>query len=187
LAVILVALSALPARAEGFFVPYIGFNYGGNSSNCASFNNCEDKHTNFGVAFGGMGKVIGFEQDIAYAKDFFGKVPGADNSVFTFMSNMLIGVGTGPVRPYGVFGFGLIRPHTSLNIASTVTDFSKNAWGYAVGGGVTGYFSRHVGIRGDIRRMQTLQDVTILGSLTGTILVNQKLDFWRASIGLALH
>src|SRR5215471_12631743 len=125
-ALIFVALSALPARADGFFVPYIGFNYGGNSSNCASFNNCEDKHTNFGVAFGGMGKVVGFEQDIAYAKDFFGKVPGADNSVFTFMSNMLIGVGAGPVQPYGLFGFGLIRPHTSLNIASTVTDFSKN-------------------------------------------------------------
>ena len=180
-ALVLVAMSALPASADGFFTPYIGFNYGGNSSNCASFTNCEDKHTNFGVSFGSMGKVVGYEQDIGYAKDFFGTVPGVDNSVFTLMSNVLVGVGAGPVQPYVLFGFGLMR--TSLNI----TDFTKNSFGYDLGGGVTGYFSRHVGIRGDLRRFQTMQDVPILGSLAGSLLTNQKLDFWRASIGIAVR
>jgi opacity protein-like surface antigen len=134
-----------------------------------------------------MGTVIGYEQDIAYAKNFFGKVPGAENSVFTLMSNMLVGVGAGPVQPYFLFGFGLIRPHTSLNIASTVTDFSKNSFGYDVGGGVNGYFSRHVGLRGDVRRFRTMQDVPIFGALTGGILTDQKLDYWRFSIGLAIR
>ena len=183
----LVVLSASPARADGFFTPFYGYNYGGDSSNCATLTTCEDKRTNLGVSFGSMGKVIGYEQDISYAKEFFGKIPGADNSVFTLMSNVLVGVGVGPVQPYALLGFGLVRPRTSLNIASTVTDFSKNSFGYDIGGGVNGYFSRHVGIRGDIRRFQTMQDVPILGSIAGSILSNQKLSFWRASIGLALH
>jgi len=180
-ALVLIAMSALPARADGFFTPYIGFNYGGNSQNCASFSNCEEKHTNFGVSFGALGRVVGYEQDIGYAKDFFGQVPGVDNSVFTLMSNMLVGVGAGPVQPYTLFGFGLMR--TSLNIA----DFTKNSFGYDLGAGVTGYFSRHVGIRGDVRRFQTLQDVPVLGSIAGSAATNQKLAFWRASIGLAVR
>jgi outer membrane protein W len=78
-------------------------------------------------------------------------------------------------------GLGLMR--TSLNI----TDFTNNSLGYDLGGGVNGYFSRHVGIRGDIRRFQTMQDVPFLGALSSTVLSSRKLDFWRASVGLALR
>jgi Outer membrane protein beta-barrel domain len=181
LAVAFLAISAVPARAEGFIVPYLGFNYGGNS-NCASLTNCEEKRTNFGVSIGSMGNVVGFEQDFGFAKDFFGKVPGADNSVFTLMSNVLIGAGGGRVQPYGLFGMGLIRPHTSLNVASALTSFSKNSFGYDYGFGISGYFAHSVGIRGDIRRFKTWGDVPILGGVS-----EDKLDFWRASLGLALR
>ena len=96
-----------------------------------------------------MGTVFGFEEEISYAKNFFGDTPGAANSVFSAMSNVLIGAGIGPVRPYVV-------------------------------GGVTAMFGSHVGIRGDLRHFHTLQDVNLL------IFKGQKLDFWRASAGLAL-
>ena len=114
---VLLAVSAVPVHADTFVAPYIGFNYGGNS-NCAALTNCEDRRRNFGVSVGSMSSVVGFEADIGWAKDFFGKVPGAENSVFTLMSNVVIGPGARRVQPYFLAGVGLIRPHTSLNVAT---------------------------------------------------------------------
>src|SRR5262249_434268 len=123
-----------------------------------------------------MGPVLGFEEELSYAKNFFGNSPGTANSVLSLMSNMMIGVGAGPVRPYVVGGFGLIRPHVS---SVTFTE-NNNTFGYDLGGGVNAYFAKHVGIRGDIRHFHSLQDVNVL------IFTGQKLVFWRASAGLAL-
>lgn len=92
------------------------------------------------------------------------------------MSNLLVGVGVGPVQPYVVGGVGLIRPHVSS--ASLSAD--NNAFGYDIGGGVSGFFTGHVGVRGDIRHFHTLKDVNVL------IFTGHRLDFWRASLGLAL-
>jgi hypothetical protein len=186
LSVVLLGVAALPARADGFFTPFVGYDFGGDSK-CPSINGCQDKHSNFGVSFGKMGTVFGFEEDIAFAKDFFGTVPGVDNSVFTAMSNLLIGVGAGPVQPYFLAGFGLIRPHTSLTLGNS--DFNKYALGYDIGGGVNGFFSKHVGVRGDLRHLHTAQDIPILGSVSNQTIfaVDQKLDFWRVSLGLVLR
>ena len=181
-AAIVLTVMAAPARADGFIVPFVGFNFGGDSgSRCTRLTDCKEKRTNFGVSFGSMGTVFGFEEEIGYAKNFFGETPGAANSVFSAMSNLLIGVGVGPVRPYVVGGVGLIRPHVS-SLTASLTSFSSgtNALGYDIGGGVTGMFGSHVGICGDLRHFHTLQDVNLL------IFEGQKLDFWRASAGLAL-
>ena len=179
---LLLALTSAPARADGFIVPFVGFNFGGDSGNCPSLTDCTEKRTNFGASLGSRGPVFGFEEDISYAKNFFGNTPGTANSVFSAMSNLLVGVGVGPVRPYIVGGFGLIRPHVS-SLTGSLTGLGatdKNAVGYDIGGGITGMFGRHVGIRGDLRRFHTLQDVNLL------IFKGQKLDFWRASAGLVL-
>jgi opacity protein-like surface antigen len=95
------------------------------------------------------------------------------------MSNLLIGVGVGPVRPYVLGGVGLIRTHVS---EESITDFGEggNSFGYDVGGGITGMFGSHVGIRGDLRLFRTVQDLDIFS------LTDEKLEFWRASVGLAL-
>ena len=179
-----VAATAGPADAQGFIVPYWGYSFGGDS-NCPTLANCQDKRTNIGVSLGKMGPVFGFEEDIAFAQDFFGTSTTADNSVFTLMSNLLVGVGTGPVQPYVLVGAGLIRPHTSLTLTQFTAD--KNSLGYDIGGGVTGYFVKHVGIRGDVRHFHTLQDVPLINNFVNGIFVDQKLDFWRASVGLALR
>jgi hypothetical protein len=185
-AVVLVDVAAPPALADGFITPFYGTNFGGDS-NCPQLSGCQNKPIDFGVSLGSMGAVFGFEEDIGFAKNFFGSTPGVDSSVFTAMSNLLVGVGAGPVRPYVLVGLGVIRPHTSLTLDNS--DFDKYALGYDIGLGVNGFFSKHVGVRGDLRQMHTIQEIPFLGSVGNQDIFapNTRLGFWRASVGLVLH
>lgn len=174
------AAAAVPARAQGFISPFVGFNFGGDqAANCASLTNCEDKRLDWGVAFGSMSGVLGFEEEIAYSKDFFGKTATGNNSVLTLMSNLMVIVPAGPIRPYGVIGLGLIRPHNEFSASGL--DLSDNALGYDIGGGVNIFLTHGVGIRGDVRHLHTLQDVTL------GVLSSERLDFWRGSAGLTFR
>ena len=175
----LIVLAAAPARAEGFITPFFGFNFGGDSANCVSLRNCEDKRTNFGIAVGTQSGIFGFEQEIAYAPDFFGRTEGGRNAVLTVMSSLLVVIPAGPIQPYGVIGIGLIRPRMKLDAESLA--FEKNALGYDIGGGVNIYLVRSVGIRGDVRRLKTLSDIT-LGFFSG-----EQLEFWRGSAGVTFR
>jgi opacity protein-like surface antigen len=177
--VTLATLTAVPARADGFISPFYGYNFGGDSSNCASLRNCEDKRTNFGISLGSSHGILGFEEDIGYAKDFFGKTPGTANSVLTVMSNVMVVIPAGPIQPYGIVGFGLIRPHAKLDTSSLSLD--KNAFGWDIGAGLNIFLGHTLGIRGDVRRMKTLSDVTL-----GVFSADQ-LEFWRGSVGLTLR
>ena len=131
---------ARPVFAEGFLTPFVGFNFGGDSANCISISNCDEKRLNWGLAFGTRHGIFGFEEDIGYAPSFFGKTEGGDNAVLTVMSNLMLVVPAGPIQPYAIVGLGLIRPHAKV----------------ASGG----------------ERLD---------------LIDQAVDFWRASLGLALR
>lgn len=180
LAAAVLALSSTPARADGFITPFIGFNFGGDSTNCASLTNCNEKRTNWGVSVGSVGKIFGFEADFAYAPNFYGVTSGADNAVLTFMSNLMLVIPAGPVQPYGLIGIGLVRPHAQLTASSLASD--QNTLGYDIGGGVNIFLVHAVGVRGDVRHVRTLQDVTLGGLFT-----NAPLDFWRASAGVTFR
>jgi opacity protein-like surface antigen len=180
LAALLVALVSAPARAQGFISPFAGFTFGGDqAANCVSLTNCEEKRLNWGVGLGTTHGIVGFEEEIAYAKDFFGKTPGGENSVLTVMSNLLIVVPAGPIQPYGLIGLGLIRPHMKFDASSL--SFDNNALGYDIGGGLNIFLTHGLGLRGDVRHLHTLQDVT-LGVFSG-----EKLHFWRGSAGLTFR
>ena len=205
IASLFLALTSAPARADGFIVPFVGGELieietleveddmgvqvlavaPAKAGPGRHGSTCEMDDVPVLIPLGGervKDEAVGFEEDFSYAKNFFGDTPGASNSVLSLMSNLLIGPGVGPVRPYVLGGFGLIRPHVS-SLTGSLTGLGateKNAIGYDIGGGVTGMFGRHLGVRGDLRHFHTLQDVNLL------IFQGQKLDFWRASVGLAL-
>jgi opacity protein-like surface antigen len=166
------------AQAQGFVSPFIGYNFGGDSG-CADLQDCEDKKLNWGVAFGAMGDVVGFEEEIAYSSDFFGQIPGLSTSLLTLMSNFMIVPKIGPIRPYALVGVGLIKTRvefTPLGLLET----TNNNFGWDLGGGVMGFFGEHVGVRGEIRYYHSFQDLEILGfTLDG-----EKIDFARASAGV---
>jgi opacity protein-like surface antigen len=178
-AVALTLAAATDVRAQGFFIPMIGYDYGGDSG-CPNLTGCEDKKLNFGVALGKLGSSAGFEQEFAYAKNFFGSTTGQGSSVLTIMSNVLIAPKIGPVRPYVLFGVGLMKSHVDLT-PSALVSFSNNNFGWDLGGGLMVMFGKRVGIRGDVRQFSSFQDVKIL-----TVLSDTKLNFSRASAGLVL-
>ena len=166
-------LSVVPAYADRSITPFLGYNFGGDSGNCVSLRDCQEKHVNFGLSVASTGRILGLEEDLSYAREFFGT--GTGDSVLTVMTNLVFTLPIGPIQPYVVGGIGLIRPHANYNPLQLVT--SKNAFGTDLGGGLTIMFGR-VGVRGDIRRFHTLQDVTLL------VFTGGKLDFWRASAGV---
>ncbi len=176
----LVALLATPARAraDGFISPLIGFDFGGDAS-CPSVSNCEDKRLNYGLALGATGRVFGFEEEFAYARDFFGTAPTLNSSVLTVMSSVMLSPKIGPIRPYLLTGLGLIKTHVEFTSASLLTTDNNNL-GWDIGGGVTVSVAPHVGIRGDIRYFHSFQDLSFLGFSLG----NSKLDFGRAAAAL---
>ena len=180
-ALVLALPLALPsqARAEGFISPLIGFNFGGDA-NCPSVQGCEDKRMNFGVALGAAGSIFGFEEEFAYARDFFGSAPTLKSSVITAMSNVMLAPKIGPVRPYLATGVGLIKTHVDLTTTSILTTDNNN-FGWDIGGGLHVTVAPHIGVRGDIRYFHTFQDVGPMGFSLGA---NQKLDFGRAAAAL---
>jgi len=176
--------SAQPARAQGFVSPFIGYNFGGDSSCPAGAFNCEDKHVNYGVSFGALVKFIGFEVEIAYTPDFFGANAtganaGTDTNVLTSMGNLMLAPRFGFIRPYGVIGAGMIRTSVSANGATN----SRNQVGFDGGGGLMVFFNKHVGVRGEVRYYHSFQAFDRLDLPPGAPvdLGGEKLDFGRVA------
>jgi len=174
LTVALVGLVPADAHAQVTLTPYGGAVFGGDTPSST---------LTTGISLTFMGDVAGFELDLGYTPDFFNEVGEvafvADSNVTTFMGSLVVGVGNGPVRPYVQAGTGLVRSRTDLgNLFDAV---SVNEWGVTIGGGVTGMFSDHVGLRGDVRYIRSLEDP---GTDDGRSIVLGKFDFWRATAGV---
>jgi len=170
------------ARAQGFVSPLIGYDFGGDSG-CPQLRNCEDKRLNIGVALGVLGAILGFEEEIADARNFFGDVPGQSSSVVTVMSNLMVVPRLGRVHPYAVVGLGLMKTHVDFT-TSTVISTKDSSLAWDLGGGAIVLFSPHVGVRGDIRHFHSMQRATL--PLLETTFTDARLNFGRASASLVL-
>jgi opacity protein-like surface antigen len=176
LAFALLAIST-PARAQGFISPLIGYDFGGDSG-CPEIRNCKDKRLNIGVALGVLGAILGFEEEIADARNFFGEVPGQSSSVVTIMSNLMIVPRLGPIHPYVVGGLGLMKTHVDFS-TSTLLKTTDNSLAWDLGGGAIVLFSPHFGVRGDIRHFHAMKRSTV--PLLDTVFTDARLNFGRAS------
>src|SRR6185312_2319172 len=179
-AVLILVGTARPASAQGFVSPFIGYNFGGDSG-CPEITNCEDKHVNWGLGFGALGGIVGFEAEVAKTSDFFGSTSNQSSDVLTFMGNFMLAPKIGPIQPYGEAGIGLIR----TRVENAGEDGDENQIGWDIGGGVIAFFNRHVGLRGDIRYFHSFQllDTSKLPNLP----INEtKLNFGRFAGALVL-
>src|SRR6185437_8063623 len=177
-AVCAVALAATPrnASADWTLTPFVGWNFGGsadvnNPAAGTNFNNSFEHKIDYGVSIAGMGNgIFGGEFDFGYSPNFFetsAAVNGfqfANNSnVTTLTGNLIVGAPVGghgaSIRPYAVGGVGLIRTKVQ-DIGGIFDVASKNDFGFDVGGGVMGFFSQNVGIRGDVRYFRSFNGTT---------------------------
>jgi hypothetical protein len=179
---IALVLAPAQARADGFVTPWVGSAFGSNIDN---------GQTTFGVSAGGMGAgIVGGEVDLGWSPSFFGtKSDFGNNTVMNLMGNVIVGVPIGGqhgagVRPYVVGGLGLIRTQIDGGTIANVSS-SNNMFGWDAGGGVMGYFSDHVGLRGDLRYLRATSDLKT--GVTTLDLSGNSLHFWRATVGVVFR
>jgi len=177
-----VVLTPMPARADGFVTPWVGSAFGSNINN---------GQATIGVSAGGMGAgIIGGEADFGWSPSFFGnKSDFGNNTVMNLMGNLIIGVPIGGthgagVRPYVVGGVGLLRTQIDGGTLARVSS-SENMFGWDAGGGVMGFFSDHVGLRGDVRYLRGMSDFTT--NVSSIDINGDKLHFWRATVGVTFR
>jgi hypothetical protein len=175
-------LAPMQARADGFFTPWVGSGFGSNIKN---------GQTTVGISAGSMGAgIIGGEADFGWSPSFFGSQSDfGNNTVMNLMGNLILGVPVGGqhgagIRPYVVGGVGLIRTQIDGGTIATVSS-SANMFGWDAGGGVMGYFSDHVGLRGDLRYLRATHALNT--GVSSIDLNGDRLHFWRASIGVVIR
>lgn len=195
-ALALVVFAGAPAKASAdwLFTPYVGWNWGGNAGFTDFVGDFEDKferQTNFGASLAWMGAgAVGFEVDFGFSPNFFQNTTGdndfefGDSNVTTLMANVTVGAPFGGqhgagIRPYASGGLGLIK--TKIDEPDELFELNSTDWGLNVGGGIAGFFTDRVGLRGDVRYFRSLQDNepddefdVALGSF----------NFWRGTVGV---
>ena len=196
---VLTASAAAPAKASAdwLFTPFVGINWGG-SANFGDVGDFEDefeKRGNFGASLAYMGAgAVGFEVDFGWAPNFFENTTGSgdfgfgDSNVTTLMANLVVGapIGgqSGPgLRPYVSGGVGLIRSRIG-DAGEFFDNPSTNDFGLNVGGGITGFFTDNVGIRGDLRYFRSLTDNQPDNDVDLSL---SDFRFWRGSVGVTFR
>jgi opacity protein-like surface antigen len=165
------ALAALPApaRADGYIAPFIGANFGGDVGRPLNVSLKDRSHLTYGGTLGFMGGgVFGVELDFSYTNNFYPTTiePEGSNNLLTLMPALVLGVPLGGqkgpgVRPFGLAGVGLVK--RDIDFGGSFPSVSENDLAYSLGGGVMGFFSDHIGVRGEYRytRNFTLDDFGI--------------------------
>jgi opacity protein-like surface antigen len=196
LVVVVLGGGAVPASADWLFTPYLGLNFGGsaNFGDVGDFEDNFEKKAVFGGSLAWMGAgAVGVEFDLGVSPNFFAITTGdedfdfGDSNLTTFMINAIVGAPlggqTGPgVRPYVAGGVGLMRSHISPTII--FDDLDSTDFGINLGGGITGFFSDNVGIRGDIRYFRSLQDNEPDDNFD---LGLSSFHFWRGTVGVTFR
>jgi opacity protein-like surface antigen len=142
------------------------------------------------LLFGGSG-LFASEIDLGYNPSFYDGLPvvspDGESNMYTLTLNMVLGptfyIGQGVrIRPYGLFGGGLMRSSISeFRDPLSLVD-SKNLFTWDWGLGVYFYPVRQIGFRGEFRRFQAV-GTNNLGLGWGEI---KDWNYYRLTIGLAL-
>jgi len=146
--------------SDSFLEPWVGIHFAGDLTSALSTAGTH-RPTAYGATLGFWQRgFIGGEIEFGYSKDYFGDSGSSllgGNNLMTFTGSMMLGPwikfsDNQAVRPYAVVGGGLAR--------SRIEDFAKfghtdqNRGVIDFGGGLNVYFTRNIGVRGDVRIMR---------------------------------
>lgn len=175
-----VAFVSMPmtARADSFVNFFAGKQYPSTA---------DGGRTAVGLSAGSTGSgIVGEELEFGYSPSFFGTENDfGHNTVMDLTLNVTVGAPMGyhrrmGFRPFVRVGAGLIRTQidggTVFNVSS-----SQNHLGWDLGGGVIGFFSDHVGVRGDFTYFRDVTGNVVNGLDLGA------LHFTRWSFGVVFR
>jgi hypothetical protein len=182
-------LAAAPrASAEWQIKPFFGVTYGGTTT----FVDLEHAagHSNPAIGITGvwLGEVFGIEADFGRAPGFFernnqGLVTGT--SATTLTGNIIVALprrlAEYSLRPYFVGGAGAMFVHIDDAYGDPLIARSLKAMD--LGGGVTGFLTKRIGLSWDVRYFRSI-DRTFESGLS---LGSEQLSFWRANMAVAIR
>ena len=183
---------ATNARAEGQLKPFLGVTFGGGTNLVGDLEQAVGKPKQvLGISTTMIGEVFGVEADLGYVPGFFqaGRKPPLvlKSSLTTLTGNVLMALprkmSEFTLRPYVVGGAGFM--HTSTKTFAGVLALKGNVAAVDVGGGVTGFVTRKVGVSWDVRHFQSIHGKTNRAlTIDGN---TEELSFWRANMALAFR
>jgi opacity protein-like surface antigen len=196
-ALVLMTSAAAPANASAdwLFTPFLGSTFGGSANigvDGEDFGDEFERKLNYGASLAWTGGgAVGFEIDFGYSPNFFEVSTddddfdfAGDSNVTTLMANLTVGAPTGTVRPYAVGGLGLIKSRID-DAPQLFEDLDTTDFGFNLGGGVIGFFSENIGVRGDIRYFRSFQDDEEDDDDIDIDLSSFK--FWRGTVGITFR
>ena len=156
-AAIAVVWAPAQARADGYLSPWAGVNFGGNSS-------VDNGRAAMGLNAGFMGGgIFGAEVAFGYSPSFFGTENDfGHNTLIDLMANLVIGISNWQ-EPVGLRRAAIYQRWRGASLRTQIDgnsllghiSSSNNDLGWDVGVGVTGYISKHFGLRADFRYYRT--------------------------------
>jgi hypothetical protein len=179
--------AAVPASAEWQIKPFGGVTGGGSTT----FIDLEKAAGNAKLVLGVNGSwltdIVGIEADLGRTPGFFekGQKLVVASSVTTLTGNLVV---TLPrkwteytLRPYVVGGAGLLHVH--IDDALGALRVASDLPGMDVGGGATGFLSKHVGLNWDVRYFKSIGGTTT----TGVSFLPEQLSFWRGTMAVVIR
>jgi len=187
----LLALVPATARAEWQLKPFGGITFGGETTFVDPDHQIGEVKLNLGVSGLWLGDVFGLEGDVATTAGFFNGDPDLlstlilKSHVATVTGNVVVAmpkrIAQYGLRPYGVFGFGMMDVGLYDKLAALPISTVLAAWD--VGGGATGFLSDLVGLNWELRYFKSMSGKPISGQSVET----EQLSFWRATMGISLR
>ncbi|HUF22615.1 MAG TPA: outer membrane beta-barrel protein [Vicinamibacterales bacterium] len=182
-------LAPAAASAEWIFTPFIGTSFAAGSETDDAV--IEAALEGSKMTYGGTltylgGGILGFEVDLGYAPNYFepGDDPSGDvdnSNYMSLMGNVILSTPRGAFRPYVTAGAGMLK--TFVDGPDDAFDVDRNALGFNLGGGVFGFFTNRVGIRGDLRYFRQMTEADD-GELDFDV---TAFRFWRGTVGVSLR
>lgn len=177
-----------PAAAEWQVKPFIGAAYNIDTTYALVPASSLHPHVTLGGSGTWLGEMVGVEGDFGHTPGVFQSAGApfvADSGVTTVTGNVVVAMpkrlAQYTLRPYLVGGAGMM--HIRLDDVAGAALVRRNLQAMDLGGGVTGFLTRRVGLSWDVRYFRSI-DRTIE---TGVSFTSEHLSFWRASMAVAIR
>ena len=198
LTLLLLALTAnaTPARADWLIIPFGGAAFGGETTSFLSLDSgrpdgqAGGAKSVYGVAGAWLPtSILGLEGEFLYGPSFFESPNGNALLVSSYISTLSGGllvtlplsVTRESLRPYATAGLGMMQ--ASADYSLDFLDQSPLFGTFHFGAGAIGFIGPDVGLRFDVRHVNSLNRVQ--DGLTNA--PTSRLRFWRLTVGVVLR